>query len=58
MFGSRTPLNDLLQAGLVDELHLMVGPVVLGGGTPAFAEGALPPLKTRRGIRGSAVRGG
>ncbi|MDX6238372.1 MAG: hypothetical protein QOG10_3187 [Kribbellaceae bacterium] len=45
MFGSRTLWNDLLQAGLVDELHLMVSPVVLGGGTPAFAEGGVPSLK-------------
>ena len=36
VFGSHTLWNDLLEARLVDELHLMVGAVVLGGGTPAF----------------------
>lgn len=51
MFGSRTLWNDLLVAGLVDELHLMVGAIVLGGGTPAFGAGPVPPLRlvnTRR----------
>jgi len=51
MFGSRTLWNDLLVAGLVDELHLMVGATVLGGGTPAFGAAPVPPLRlvnTRR----------
>ena len=51
MFGSRTLWDDLLVAGLVDELHLMVGAAVLGGGTPAFGAGPIPPLRlvdTRR----------
>ncbi|HEY8927173.1 MAG TPA: dihydrofolate reductase family protein [Polyangia bacterium] len=50
VFGSRTLWNDLLAAGLVDELHLMVGAVVLPGGTPAFARppaGALRLIDTR-----------
>lgn len=35
----------LLAADLVDELHLMIGPVVLGGGTPIFR--APPPVPLR-----------
>lgn len=46
-FGSRTLWNDLLVAGLVDELHLMVGAAVLNGGTPAFGAGPVPPLRLR-----------
>ena len=45
MFGSsRTLWTDLLVAGLVDELYVMVGAAVLGGGTPAFGTGPVPPL--------------
>jgi dihydrofolate reductase len=40
VFGSRTLWNELLKAKLVDEVHLMVGAVVLGDGTRAFDAGA------------------
>ncbi|MEU9868091.1 dihydrofolate reductase family protein [Actinomadura sp. NPDC048021] len=49
-FGSRITWNALLQAGLVDELHLVVGPAALGAGTPLFtgASGRLNLAGVRR----------
>jgi dihydrofolate reductase len=45
VFGSRTLWNDLLANALVDELHLMIGPVVLGAGTPVFGSRPAGPLR-------------
>jgi dihydrofolate reductase len=36
VFGSHTLWNDLLAHDLVDELHLMIGPIVLSAGTPVI----------------------
>jgi dihydrofolate reductase len=45
VFGSHTLWNDLLVAGLVDELHLMIGPAFLGAGTPLFEGGSRVALR-------------
>jgi dihydrofolate reductase len=42
--GSATLVRWMLEAGLVDELHLLVHPVVVGSGKKLFAEGAKVPL--------------
>lgn len=45
VFGSHTMWNDLLVGGLVDELHLMIGPAFLGAGTPVFEGRSRVPLQ-------------
>lgn len=49
--GSRTLWNDLLAHDLVDEIHLLVGNLILGAGIPAFAgktNASLRLIATRR----------
>jgi dihydrofolate reductase len=43
--GSRTLWNDLLAHDLIDEIHLMIGNVVLGEGIPIFV--GKPPASLR-----------
>lgn len=37
-FGSLSTWNDLLSRGLVDELHILVGPGAIGSGVPTFSK--------------------
>jgi dihydrofolate reductase len=43
--GSATLVRWMLERGLVDELHLLVHPIVVGHGKKLFADGATVPLK-------------
>jgi dihydrofolate reductase len=53
VFGSRTMWNGLLHNGLIDELHLMMGPAALADGTPIFAASADLSLMDVRRFDGS-----
>ena len=56
-YGSHVLMNDLLAHGLVDEVHLLVGNVVLGDGVRTFEAGLHAPLTLieDRRLAGSAV---
>jgi len=43
--GSATLVRWLVEQGLVDELHLLVHPIVVGHGQKLFEDGATVPLK-------------
>ena len=43
--GSGTLVRWLLEQGLVDELHLLVHPIVVGHGKKLFEDGATVPLR-------------
>lgn len=55
IFGSHTLWNRLLAEGLVDELHLMIGAVILGDGVRAFEVPAATSLRLleARALEGS-----
>jgi dihydrofolate reductase len=57
MFGGRMVANDLLAHGLVDELHLLVGNVVLGDGVRAIEPGSTTPVRLldHRRLEGSDI---
>lgn len=47
MIGGSELAGQALAAGLVDELHLFLCPVVIGGGTPALSRGTRLDLELR-----------
>ena len=46
--GGATLAGEAIRAGLVDELHLIVNPIVVGGGTPSLPDGVRWELDAAR----------
>lgn len=58
LFGGASLVRSFIEEGLIDEYHLAVHPVVLGGGTPLFAqlrERLNLRLKSSRAFRSGVV---
>ena len=45
LFGSADLASHLIPHGLIDEFRIALNPIILGGGTPLFKEGARTRLK-------------
>lgn len=45
IYGSANLVQNLTQLGLIDEYHLLVHPILLGGGKPLFRDGIEIPLE-------------
>lgn len=54
VFASHTLWNSLLADGLIDEMHLMISPKILGAGVPAFTAPAQLELIQARTFNGSS----
>lgn len=54
LFGSADLANHLLEAGLVDEIRVLMTPVLLGRGSPAFSPATRQSLKLIREERWEA----
>ena len=46
IMGGGDVIGQAIEQGLVDELHLHLAPLLLGGGTPLFRPGTPPPRRS------------
>jgi dihydrofolate reductase len=57
IIGAASTARQCLQAGLADELHVDIMPVLLGGGLKLFEDSGMPPLQLET-LRVMELRGG